>query len=714
MEKSGVSPGERILLNTANMCKERFAAKNTHGSAMRKEQIYEIRRQMKKDKNKTHGIGTNPLANMSEVQSAIKAQDLAQRQSVKDESTYCLGIVRKNDWNDGVSTWLWGQNSLVLLDEFSLADRLILYLDATKYGHYGLHKTPAGKKVLYSKLTLQPGDGFIIGDQRSMLSKQFFKGVTIAEMISNKNKAEDVCRFLTALNNDCEAYSGRQCSPLLVHTDLAGQFLTAILSTFGSEDHVTTQIMYANVTMLIYLRLSAMMEKEIKETGGWTESATWAWDMHRKYAPTACHYCGSHSYRSAAAWPQSKKREHDAPEVHKYSDQFCTIFKTFAKEAKNMDDISMAMARVSALIAVFSTKTLHCPNYTINSKTQECCNEDNLMKVAEDCAVFMESQAKTIHIHSHKHLDAKLEKEMKLNENLNQQHFKGNEVAQGMIENMQSGMLFSATILRSKDKKKKTGVIEVVIVYYPFNDDGDIEPQCVDGFTHKVRLPYRGEKWGIRNKLCSKRARDYMEKQWLKRIALYIRTTVSVIEKTQNMNLAANNQQIEGMINNEKNLVSRMKEKTSEPGLYWWYRYQNLHQGSKYMVTEMERYEGYMERRKELMKNRKLALVSKAHATEDARELEEENVADMIFDRTGATWMDGEETVRAQMEDAFILAGLNNNTKQKRFEAVLEESGKSSFMSMPTFNKWMDRKPVRQLDRSIIAIFDSFIKKHII
>ena len=86
----------------------------------------------------------------------------------------------------------------------------------------------------------------------------------------------------------------------------------------------------------------------------------------------------------------------------------------------------------------------------------------------------------------------------------------------------------------------------------------------------------------------------------------------------------------------------------------------------------------------------------------------------MIFDCTGTTWMDGEETVRAQMEDAFILAGLNNNTKQKRFEAVLEESGKSSFMSMPTFNKWMDRKPVRQLDRSIIAIFDSFIKKHII
>ena len=168
---------------------------------------------------------------------------------------------------------------------------------------------------------------------------------------------------------------------------------------------------------------------------------------------------------------------------------------------------------------------------------------------------------------------------------------------------------------------------------------------------------------------------------------MYIRTTVSVIEKTQNMNLAANNQQIEGMINNEKNLVSRMKEKTSEPGLYWWYRYQNLHQGSKYMVTEMERYEGYMERRKELMKNRKLALVSKAHATEDARELEEENVADMIFDRTGTTWMDGEETVRAQMEDAFILAGLNNSTKEKRFEAVLEESGKSSFMSMPTFNK---------------------------
>ena len=50
---------------------------------------------------------------------------------------------------------------------------------------------------------------------------------------------------------------------------------------------------------------------------------------------------------------------------------------------------------------------------------------------------------------------------------------------------------------------------------------------------------------------------------------LYTRTTVTVIEKTKDMSLAANNQHLEGMINNEKNLVSNMKAKTEEPVTYW-------------------------------------------------------------------------------------------------------------------------------------------------
>ena len=144
------------------------------------------------------------------------------------------------------------------------------------------------------------------------------------------------------MSASCHACTGVKLHPLLVLTDLAGELITAILSTFGMEKgNVLTQIQYANVTLMTFLRLADKMARENQrpDRNDWKESAIWAWNIHQRFASTAVHYCGSHSYCRFEDWPQSLKREQDAPEVQKYSEQFITIFKCLGKHIKDEDDV---------------------------------------------------------------------------------------------------------------------------------------------------------------------------------------------------------------------------------------------------------------------------------------------------------------------------------------------------------------------------------------
>ena len=171
----------------------------------------------------------------------------------------------------------------------------------------------------------------------------------------------------------------------------------------------------------------------------------------------------------------------------------------------------MAIARVGCLIAILITETLPCNDYNIKSKTQEHYDDEIATDIATKYASFMVAQAKSIHIQSDKLLDAKLDKLMDLNNRPSAQKFMGSSDAEGMIEHIKSGVVFSMTFLRSKDVEKKTGVIEVVIVYYPFADDEEtIYPQCVDGFLLEVKLPYKGKKKGIGNFINSETAANYL------------------------------------------------------------------------------------------------------------------------------------------------------------------------------------------------------------
>ena len=77
-------------------------------------------------------------------------------------------------------------------------------------------------------------------------------------------------------------------------------------------------------------------------------------------------------------------------------------------------------------------------------------------------------------------------------------------------------------------------------------------------------LPFDGTE-GINNFINSPAIGKYLHKHWVRKMPLWVHTGVSMIEKDSSMELAASNQGMEGLINNEKNLVTRMKTYLLKP-----------------------------------------------------------------------------------------------------------------------------------------------------
>lgn len=135
-----MSPGQYVLHNQDEIDPRQSAAKNYTETATDIKTVYNMKQELLRRKIKTHGLGPNPLANMVDVELAIENEDLKQRTSAGLKSKHCLGIVRKNDWKGGVTTHLYGLNSLILMSEIAKEGRGVYCIDLTKKGPYGLNR----------------------------------------------------------------------------------------------------------------------------------------------------------------------------------------------------------------------------------------------------------------------------------------------------------------------------------------------------------------------------------------------------------------------------------------------------------------------------------------------------------------------------------------------------------------------------------------------
>ena len=133
-------------------------------------------------------------------------------------------------------------------------------------------------------------------------------------------------------------------------------------------------------------------------------------------------------------------------------------------------------------------------------------------------------------------------------------------------------------------------------VFHPLGCNGEIEPQVIEEIQVEVLLPF--ENGSLNNFMASSATHRYLDEEWSRKLALFVCTEVTMVEKEDDMKLAANNQLMEGMINNEKNIITTIKSYLSEPTLYFWYFYNNLTTARNHLVSELENTEGWLQTQK--------------------------------------------------------------------------------------------------------------------
>ena len=325
---------------------------------------------------------------------------------------------------------------------------------------------------------------------------------------------------------------------------------------------------------------------------------------------------------------------------------------------------------------------------------------------------------------------------MQWNDNGGQQ-FMGDHYCQNVLETMMKGLSFSTTILREKDVNKKKGLIEVIVVHWPYDEEGNVSPQCVRGFKETVDLPYNGEELGIVNRLKSKAGAAYIDRQFRRRGALWTSTGPSMMSKALNITDKASNQHSEGMIGNNKIKVRDMQSvHASEPGTYMHRFWSDLRKRASNMMMEMDRCDGYIPQRKQWTAGRQKSLNDadsddEENKTEDYKEMERIDRSDMIWDRTSRAkdqWKKDETELRKCLKDALIANGVIKNmnvkgSKSKMQEALKAFGGKKKkkkgkdgkekcvFMSKPTFNNWIGGNATKKLNKDHHRVIKEYIEK---
>ena len=157
----------------------------------------------------------------------------------------------------------------------------------------------------------QPRNLSIKDNERNLLRCQYFKGLEVARPIATSNKTGDIHRFRGQTSDDCYKCTVEQIKPVLVSTYLAGQLENGALKAFGGKWDVSSQIMYANMLLIV----GFCLDKKIAEKEDTTTTAEWAWKTHQKYAVTAIHNCGSRYILATPDWATLYKRATGDPHV---------------------------------------------------------------------------------------------------------------------------------------------------------------------------------------------------------------------------------------------------------------------------------------------------------------------------------------------------------------------------------------------------------------
>ena len=104
--------------------------------------------------------------------------------------------------------------------------------------------------------------------------------------------------------------------------------------------------------------------------------------------------------------------------------------------------------------------------------------------------------------------------------------------------------------------------------------------------------------------------------------------------------------------------------------------------------------------------------------TEDARGIREENNQDMVHEHKGKhAWEEDEEVLRSSLKSVFEFNRLDEKSMAERRRSIDTHAGRGKdnkclIMSQPTFNKWMDKKPLRKLSNDVVERIKAYIRSN--
>jgi hypothetical protein len=399
------------------------------------------------------------------------------------------------------------------------------------------------------------------------------------------------------------------------------------------------------------------MEKEIESSGDWKESTEWVFKTQHQYANTAVHDCGYHCWGAHDCWPKVSNQSKDAKEVKQNERQFVDLFGSVCIRVKAMDDIAVAIVEYDAAIALLRKKTIKCELYNSESEVEDNYDKVAAQVLADDLDIILKRKANGLRLVSDKQMRDLIDDAMENNLRENYQSFLGGELIDSIVQELTDTQRFATSYLKSKDVNSATAVLGVSYVYCPYDEDGQIKPQCIHGFEIKIQLPFDGSN-GIDSPFHSDRAAKYLRDTWGTKMTLWINTGPSVIGKSCNIKMKSSNQMMEGSFHSDKHINTKFKKALVEPVAFFWHSYNNLEEASTYLVKEMEKAYDYLKQRNAVLeevaneKSKKEAALKSA--TQYSREMQKTDAKDMMWQRkTPKSWKQTENMMRILLTKAM-------------------------------------------------------------
>jgi hypothetical protein len=306
---------------------------------MTKSGVRNISREAKQTKMSATGLTKCKFSNVPIAESITNQRDLADRVRVNDQTTDCLGIIRKLELVPAFRLVLYTKPSVQLYQHLVKGGRLVLNCDATG----NLLDFPMVEKwkdkILHTKLCFNPKYCLIDGEHtREKGVSRLLSPLTLAEMASNKNTSNDIRDFFMGfLTSVRETFPNEETGrPLIYMTDCSAQLESGALLAFSSgTEMANTRIEYGNIVLLHLL----FYDKALSDIAAGVDVITLQRELALRVLMSLrvsvgifLKECRSHVYCAPFKWVRKQKGNEIATSKSRFEGFVKSVFEKVTRE----------------------------------------------------------------------------------------------------------------------------------------------------------------------------------------------------------------------------------------------------------------------------------------------------------------------------------------------------------------------------------------------